>query len=380
VISVDTSVVVRHLVGTPEALARRATAVIEGDGVVGISVVVLLETAHVLRTQYDVPRSDVLEALIGLITRDNVELIGFPRTAVIAALARARSLPGTAGPGTIVAGYAATRRPGRGQCPDSRCVAALLIRRRAGATRHPRRGAIGVAGVDEILDGLNEAQRKAVTTVSGPVAIIAGAGSGKTRVVSHRAAYAVATGVVDERQILLVTFTEKAAREMAERVRGLGLGRVMARTFHSAALAQLRHFWPLRYDGAELPDVMADKWRIVSPLARSLPGGYRFTPARDLMDEIEWAKSRRLTPDTYEARAVGRTPPTTMDLFVRLFRDYERTKARRGLIDFDDILGLTVGLLEEDEEAAFSVRSRYAWFTVDEYQDTTPLYVRGGHA
>jgi len=96
VISVDTSVVVRHLVGTPEALARRATAVIEGDGVVGISVVVLLETAHVLRTQYDVPRSDVLEALIGLITRDNVELIGFPRTAVIAALARARSLPGTA--------------------------------------------------------------------------------------------------------------------------------------------------------------------------------------------------------------------------------------------------------------------------------------------
>ncbi len=229
---------------------------------------------------------------------------------------------------------------------------------------------------EQILDGLNEAQCKAVTTVSGPVAIIAGAGSGKTRVVSHRAAYAVATGVVDERQILLVTFTEKAAREMAERVRGLGLGRVMARTFHSAALAQLRHFWPLRHDGAELPDVMADKWRIVSPLARSLPGGYRFTPARDLMDEIEWAKSRRLTPDTYEARAVGRTPPTTMDLFVRLFRDYERTKTRRGLIDFDDILGLTVGLLEEDEEAALAVRSRYVWFTVDEYQDTTPLQAR----
>ena len=121
---------------------------------------------------------------------------------------------------------------------------------------------------------------------------------------------------------------------------------------------------------------MADKWRIVSPLARSLPGGYRFTPARDLMDEIEWAKSRRLTPDTYEARAVGRTPPTTIELFVRLFGDYERTKQRRGLIDFDDILGLTVELLEEDEEAAASVRSRYAWFTVDEYQDTTPLQAR----
>lgn len=229
---------------------------------------------------------------------------------------------------------------------------------------------------DRILHGLNDAQREAVTTVSGPVAIIAGAGSGKTRVVSHRAAYAVATGVVDERKILLVTFTEKAAGEMAGRVRDLGLEQVMARTFHSAALAQLRYFWPDRHGGADLPDVMADKWRIVSPLARSLPGGYRFTPARDFMDEIEWAKSRRLTPDTYEKRAVGRTPPTTMDLFVRLFRDYEHTKQRRGLIDFDDILGLTVELLEEDEEAASTVRSRYDWFTVDEYQDTTPLQAR----
>jgi DNA helicase-2/ATP-dependent DNA helicase PcrA len=233
-----------------------------------------------------------------------------------------------------------------------------------------------VTDTERILEGLNDAQREAVTTVSGPVAIIAGAGSGKTRVVSHRAAYAVASGVVSEREILLVTFTEKAAGEMAARVRGLGLGSVTARTFHSAALAQLRYFWPLRHDGAELPQVMADKWRIVSPLARSLPGGYRYTPARDLMDEIEWAKSRRLTPSTYEARAVGRTPPTTMDLFLGVFRDYERTKERRGLMDFDDILLLTADLLENDEEAASSVRSRYSWFTVDEYQDTTPLQAR----
>ncbi len=123
--------------------------------------------------------------------------------------------------------------------------------------------------------------------------------------VSHRAAYAVATDAVPEREVLLVTFTEKAAGEMAARVRSLGLPRVMARTFHSAALAQLRYFWPLRHDGAGLPEVMADKWRLVSPLARALPGGYRFTPAKDLMDEIEWAKSRRLTPETYEARALG---------------------------------------------------------------------------
>ena len=226
---------------------------------------------------------------------------------------------------------------------------------------------------ERILEGLNDAQREAVTTVSGPIAIVAGAGSGKTRVVSHRAAYAVATGVVPERQILLVTFTEKAASEMAERVRGLGLARVTARTFHSAALAQLRHFWPTRHEGAPLPDVMADKWRIVSPLARALPGGYRFTPSKDLMDEIEWAKSRRLTPQTYEQGSGDRQPPIPMNLFVRLFRDYERGKGRRGLIDFDDILGLTVDLLEADGEAAQTVRSRYSWFTVDEYQDTTPL-------
>ena len=227
-----------------------------------------------------------------------------------------------------------------------------------------------------ILEGLNDDQRAAVEAASGPVAIIAGAGSGKTRVVSHRTAYAVASGVVPESGVLLVTFTEKAAGEMAARVRSLGLGRVVARTFHSAALAQLRYFWPSRHDGLDVPDVLADKWRIVAPLARSLPGGYRFTPTRDLMDEIEWAKSRRITPSSYLARSAGRTPPTTPDLFVRLFRDYERSKERRGLIDFDDILGLAVELLETDEEAAFAVRCRYSWFTVDEYQDTTPLQAR----
>ena len=238
----------------------------------------------------------------------------------------------------------------------------------------PRSGR--VIDPEPILEGLNDAQREAVSTVSGPLAIVAGAGSGKTRVVSHRAAYAVATGVVQERQILLVTFTEKAATEMAERVRGLGLARVTARTFHSAALAQLRYFWPLRHDGAPLPEVMADKWRIVAPLARALPGGYRFTPSKDLMDEIEWAKSRRLTPQTYEQGCGDRQPPIPMNLFVRLFRDYERSKGRRGLIDFDDILGQTVDLLETDEDAAQAVRARYSWFTVDEYQDTTPLQAR----
>jgi DNA helicase-2/ATP-dependent DNA helicase PcrA len=230
----------------------------------------------------------------------------------------------------------------------------------------------------DLLAGLNEAQREAAVAVSGPIAIIAGAGTGKTRVVSHRAAYAAATGAMDEQRMLLVTFTEKAATEMSERVRALGLTRATARTFHSAALAQLRHFWPRTHD-APMPEVVADKWRLVAPLARDLPGGYRFTPTKDLIDEIEWAKSRRLTPEAYPsalASAAVRTPPIPVELVVRVYRGYERAKARRGLIDFDDILIELVDLLEGDPTARGQVHQRYAWFTVDEFQDTTPLQAR----
>ena len=228
---------------------------------------------------------------------------------------------------------------------------------------------------EELLRDLNDAQREAVLATSGPVAIAAGAGTGKTRVVAHRAAYAVATGVVEQRQMLLVTFTEKAGREMAERVARLGLPGVTARTFHSAALAQLRYFWPSWRGEDALPEVLSDKWRIVSPLARRLPGGYRFTPTKDIIDEIEWAKSRRLDPGTYEQRS-SRTPPVPMNLFGRLFADYERAKRRQNVIDFDDILSFTVDLLESDDAALAQVHGRYSWFTVDEFQDTTPLQYR----
>lgn len=222
-----------------------------------------------------------------------------------------------------------------------------------------------------ILEGLNEAQRRAVTTVSGPLAIVAGAGTGKTRVVSHRTAYAVATGVVEPRQVLLVTFTSKAAMEMAERVQRLGVSGVTARTFHSAALAQLRTFWPTCHPGRDQPEVMADTRRLVAPLARGLPGGYRFTPTRDLLDEIAWAKAQGLGPDDYAA--ADHQPPIPVELFVRLYRTYETIKRRRGIIDFDDILQLTKTMLESEPEVARQVRARYSWFTVDEFQDTTPM-------
>ena len=226
-----------------------------------------------------------------------------------------------------------------------------------------------------LLADLDPEQREAVLATSGPVAILAGAGSGKTRVISRRAAYAIATDVVAPASVLIVTFTDKAAGEMVERLRALGLPGVTARTFHAQALSQLRHFWPDRHDGEPLPALLDSKLPIVGRLARQLPGHYRFTPGKDLADEIEWAKSRRIAPRAYEVAAVeaGREPPIPLDLFVRTYEGYERAKVRAGRIDFDDLLLETIALLESDAEAAAVVRARKSWFSVDEYQDTSPL-------
>jgi DNA helicase-2/ATP-dependent DNA helicase PcrA len=229
---------------------------------------------------------------------------------------------------------------------------------------------------EALLVGLDPAQVEAVRITSGPLVIHAGAGSGKTRVLSHRVAYAVATDAVDPRRVLVVTFTDKAAGEMVGRLEALGLGGVAARTFHAAALAQLRYFWPQRHGGDPVPAVLDSKIPIVGRLARALPGGYRFTTAKDLADEIEWAKSRRLRPATYASDAADRTPPIPVELFVRLWADYEREKDRAGRLDFDDMLTRTVDLFEEDPAAAETVRARYGWFSVDEYQDTNPLQQR----
>ena len=230
-------------------------------------------------------------------------------------------------------------------------------------------------GPERLLEGLNKAQSVAVTTTRGPLAIVAGAGSGKTRVISRRAAYAIETGVVSADRILLVTFTDKAATEMVERMAALGHLGVLARTFHAAALAQLRHFWPSRHDGAPLPELLESKGALLYPLARRLPGHYQFTPLKDLADTIEWAKVRRIRPERWIIEG-GDRAPLPPDLFARLFADYERDKRRAGRIDFEDMLVETVELLETDEAAARLVRARKRWFSVDEYQDTNPLAER----
>jgi DNA helicase II / ATP-dependent DNA helicase PcrA len=227
---------------------------------------------------------------------------------------------------------------------------------------------------DDLLADLDPAQREAVTITSGPLCILAGAGSGKTRVISRRVAYALATSVVRPRDVLVVTFTDKAAGEMRGRLAALGQPGVAASTFHAAALRQLRHFWP-RVHGSDPPAILESKVPIVAPLAKGLPGGYRYLAVRDLAAEIEWAKARRIGPGDYELRAIEdeRDAPLPPDLMAGLYRRYESAKARAGRIDFEDMLASTIELLETDEIVAAEVRERYRWFSVDEYQDTNPL-------
>jgi DNA helicase-2/ATP-dependent DNA helicase PcrA len=228
------------------------------------------------------------------------------------------------------------------------------------------------AGTDP-LAGLNDAQRQAAETVRGPVAILAGAGTGKTTTITHRIAHQVRSRTFDARQILAVTFTEKAAGELKQRLARLDVDGVAARTFHASALRQLGTLWP-RYTGRDLPEVLNTKAQILNPIANGLPGPYRFLPRRELAGEIEWAKNRLVNPAGYlEAiEAQGRTPPLPPDLMQRTFKAYERTKGERRM-DFEDMLLMLVRLLDDEPEAARLLHERFHAFTVDEYQDVNPL-------
>src|ERR671937_1491866 len=221
-----------------------------------------------------------------------------------------------------------------------------------------------------IFDGLNPEQRRAVETVRGPLCILAGAGSGKTTTITRRIANQVATHTFAPTQILAVTFTDKAAGELRARLQTLGAPGVTARTFHSAALAQLRHFAPDR-----VGRILATKALLLRQIGNTLPGAYRFRPAGDLATEVEWAKNRRLTPQTYRAALAeaDHDPPIPPDLMARVFREYERRKAAHSLVDFEDLLALAIDLYDEDDWALGTFRERYRAFTVDEYQDVNLL-------
>ena len=218
-----------------------------------------------------------------------------------------------------------------------------------------------------IFDGLNPEQRRAVEAVRGPVCILAGAGSGKTTTITRRIANQVATGTFAADEILAVTFTDKAATEMRARLEALGVAGVTARTFHSAALAQLHRL------GTPPARILPSKALALRRIANGLPPPYKFRPAGDLATEIEWAKNRRLTPDTYLDGLGDHEPPIPHDLMRKVFRFYESAKAERGFVDFEDVLELAVRLLDENEHALAAVRGRYRAFTVDEYQDVNLL-------
>jgi len=218
-----------------------------------------------------------------------------------------------------------------------------------------------------IFEGLNAEQRRAVEAVRGPVCILAGAGSGKTTTITRRIANQVATGTFATDEILAVTFTDKAATEMRHRLETLGVSGVTARTFHSAALAQLHRL------GTAPSRILPSKALTLRRIGNGLPPPYKFRPAGDLATEIEWAKNRRLAPDTYYEGLGDHEPPIPRDLMRKVFRLYESEKVERGFVDFEDLLELAIRLFDEDEHALAEVRGRYRAFTVDEYQDVNLL-------
>jgi DNA helicase-2/ATP-dependent DNA helicase PcrA len=228
---------------------------------------------------------------------------------------------------------------------------------------------------DRLLEALDPEQREVALALQGPVRVLAGAGTGKTRAITHRIAYGVATGVYNPTEVLAVTFTTRAAGEMRTRLRDLGAGGVQARTFHSAALRQARYFWPRVY-GGELPVLTESKLPLLGNAARRNRVNVDQAGLRDLASEVEWAKVSNVRPDDYArvAEARGRTvsghDPATV---ARVFAGYEELKRDQGRMDMEDVLLVTAALLSEDERVAAEVRRQYRWFVVDEFQDVSPI-------
>ena len=224
---------------------------------------------------------------------------------------------------------------------------------------------------EALLRSLNDEQQVAVTTDALPLAIHAGAGSGKTRVLTHRIAWRTLTGRDDPRRVLALTFTRKAASELRSRLRRLGMrDQVAAGTFHSVALAQLRTWW--RENDRREPDLVDRK---ISMIRSRLPRDHRATAALDVVTEIEWAKARRIRPEAYapSAEAAGRTPPLPTPTVARIYEDYEQEKADRNMVDFDDLLDQCRHHLTTDRRFADAQRWRFQHLYVDEFQDVNPL-------
>lgn len=232
---------------------------------------------------------------------------------------------------------------------------------------------------EALLAALDDDQRAVASVLTGPVCVLAGAGTGKTRAVTYRIAHGVVTGVYNPTTVLAVTFTARAAGEMRTRLRDLGVAGVQARTFHAAALRQLSYFWPQTIGGG-IPRIVEHKAPLIGEAAGRLGLSVDRLAIRDLAAEVEWAKVSLITPDDYvrAAASAGREGAAGHDLttIARLLSVYEDAKTERNVIDFEDVLLLTVGILSEQEQVAATVRAQYRHFIVDEFQDVSPLQHR----
>jgi DNA helicase-2/ATP-dependent DNA helicase PcrA len=239
----------------------------------------------------------------------------------------------------------------------------------------------------QILAELDPDQLTVVTAISGPVCVIAGAGTGKTRVITNRIAYAINAGVTDPTKVLALTFTAKAAGEMRARLRVLGISNAAARTFHSAALKQLLYFWPYAF-GGQFPSLLTTKSGFISQAITraevAIPA--QVNALREIASEIEWAKVLEISPEDYQERAIessrlvklpnSKTQGENLSMIAQVYEAYESLKKQERTLDFEDVLLLTVGMLEEDRGVRERVRDQYRYFTVDEYQDVSPLQQR----
>ncbi len=239
----------------------------------------------------------------------------------------------------------------------------------------------------QILTELDAEQLAVVTAIRGPVCVIAGAGTGKTRVITNRIAYAINSGVTDPTKVLALTFTARAAGEMRARLRALGVPNVSARTFHSAAIKQLLYFWPYAF-GGQFPTLLTTKSGFVSQAIERAEVAVPAQTAvlREIAGEIEWAKVLEISPENYHEKAIesnrlvklpnNKSANENLGMISQVYEAYESLKRQERTLDFEDVLLLTVGMLEEDRGVRERIRDQYRYFTVDEYQDVSPLQQR----
>jgi DNA helicase-2/ATP-dependent DNA helicase PcrA len=242
--------------------------------------------------------------------------------------------------------------------------------------------AVGNLRAEEILEALDNEQRAVALATRGPVCVIAGAGTGKTRAITHRIAYAAAIGTMDPHKVLALTFTARAAGEMRTRLRSLGVPAVAARTIHAAALKQLTFFWPQVF-GGRTPDLLTTKSGFLTEAIKraQLQGELSITSRdllRDIATEIEWAKVSQVAPSDYLSESQKRSvkPRINPEQLAKVYTAYESVKHQERAIDFEDVLLLTTAMIEEEREVRERVHDQYRFFTVDEYQDISPLQQR----